>query len=67
MFEKGLCKGCYKHASLLKKALCVDHNHTTGKIRGLLCAQCNVCIGMSHDSSEVLRRLAEYLDLPTRQ
>jgi recombination endonuclease VII len=40
----------------------VDHNHTTGLIRGLLCFKCNRLIGLSGDSPEILKRLADYLE-----
>lgn len=41
--------------------LVVDHCHTTNKVRGLLCSQCNVMLGMAKDSIENLRRAIEYL------
>ena len=43
MFEKqkGCCAICEKHQSQFKAKLCVDHNHETGKVRGLLCPSCN--------------------------
>lgn len=40
----------------------VDHNHTTKKIRGLLCNRCNQGIGYLQDSPTLLRLAAEYLD-----
>lgn len=43
------------------KDLAVDHNHTTGKIRGLLCAGCNVGIGYFKDSPELLQKAIGYL------
>jgi Recombination endonuclease VII len=39
----------------------LDHNHSTGKIRGLLCAKCNVGIGYFRESSSSLAAAAEYL------
>jgi len=47
MFEEqqGYCMICGKHQSELKRALSVDHNHHTGRIRGLLCGSCNTAIG----------------------
>jgi len=43
--QKGCCAICGIHQSVFKKALCVDHNHITGEIRGLLCNSCNWAIG----------------------
>lgn len=42
--------------------LAVDHCHTTGVIRGLLCSPCNQAIGLLRDSPEVLRKAAAYLE-----
>jgi hypothetical protein len=39
----------------------VDHNHKTGQIRGLLCAQCNAGIGNLKDSIELLENSIKYL------
>ena len=43
------------------KMLSVDHCHVTGKIRGLLCHQCNVGLGAFKDSIENLECASEYL------
>lgn len=40
----------------------VDHDHTTGAVRGLLCSKCNMAIGMLKDSPSLLRKAADYLD-----
>lgn len=40
--------------------LCVDHCHDSGKVRGLLCNDCNLAIGYGK-TPEVLRAAAEYL------
>ena len=45
-FQKGCCYTCKKHQSLFKIRLAVDHCHTTGKVRGLLCYKCNVNLGI---------------------
>jgi hypothetical protein len=47
MFKKqeGKCSICKKHQNELKKILYVDHDHKTGKVRGLLCKNCNVALG----------------------
>lgn len=39
--QNGKCKICGTHQSELTRAFSVDHNHATGKIRGLLCQPCN--------------------------
>lgn len=39
----------------------VDHCHDTGKVRGLLCNDCNLCIGKLGDSAELLQRAVDYL------
>lgn len=56
------CLGCGIHQSELKTRLAVDHDHKTGKIRGLLCANnCNVALGLLKDSPQILDNLASYL------
>lgn len=45
------------------KHLYVDHNHGTGKVRGLLCNPCNTTIGASQEDIERLIRCAEYLKI----
>ena len=44
------------------KALAVDHNHTTGTIRGLLCSDCNTGLGKLRDSQTILNAAIAYLD-----
>lgn len=41
--------------------LSVDHCHTTGKVRGLLCADCNRALGMFQDNTEILKNAIIYL------
>ena len=40
---------------------CVDHDHKTGKVRGVLCSKCNTAIGKLGDTLEGVERAAEYL------
>jgi hypothetical protein len=40
----------------------VDHDHVTGKIRGLICNNCNLSVGNAEDSPDRLRAMAEYLE-----
>lgn len=39
----------------------VDHDHLTGKVRGLLCWGCNALLGLARDCRETLVKAAEYL------
>lgn len=43
-------------------AVCFDHNHETGLLRGLICGPCNTALGLFRDSPAVLRNAAAYLE-----
>ena len=43
------------------KVFAVDHDHTTGKVRSLLCNECNRGIGLLKDSPDLLMKAATYL------
>jgi hypothetical protein len=53
--QKGRCAICGR------KELCIDHNHNTGKVRGLLCGRCNAALGLLDDSLEFVLKLGLYL------
>ena len=59
--QKGRCAICGAHQSELKEALRVDHNHDTGKVRGLLCHHCNTGAGNFRDDPILLRKAAKYM------
>jgi hypothetical protein len=63
MFEvqKGLCAIC--KFDLLKGiyGVAVDHDHVTGKVRGLLCHPCNRGLGQFQDSENLLEQAIHYL------
>lgn len=59
--QGGLCWLCGRKPGV--KGLGVDHNHTTGKVRALLCARCNMGLGALRDDPALCRRAADYLTL----
>ena len=61
--QEGKCIICEKHQRDMKTSICVDHCHTTGHIRGLLCRECNTGLGLFKDNSLLLQRAAIYLDV----
>lgn len=54
--QDGKCAIC-----LRVKKLCVDHNHATGVVRGLLCISCNVMLGRLNEELAVFERAIQYL------
>ena len=45
-----------------KRSKNLDHHHETGKVRGIICHNCNTGIGMLQDDSEILRRAADWCE-----
>jgi hypothetical protein len=62
--QRNRCAICIKPFSRARLA-CVDHDHETGLVRGLLCTACNYAVGERHDDVEWFRNAAKYLDMPT--
>lgn len=68
--QEGKCKICGLRAprvisgTVETKALFVDHDHRTGKVRGLLCSNCNAGLGFFKDSRGVLFSALRYLNEP---
>lgn len=62
LVQKFSCGLCGKHQTDEKKRLAVDHDHATGKVRMLLCANCNKGIGNLQEDPALLRRAADYLE-----
>lgn len=60
--QDGRCAICEKPQSYFKRRLNLDHNHKTGKLRGLLCYRCNKFIVGRHTYDTALR-LLKYLSV----
>jgi len=58
--QNGRCAICGKKPTT-KRGLHVDHCHTTGKVRGLLCHGCNVGLGSLGEDPDILSRAIDYL------
>ena len=55
------CAICSKHRNEFKISFAIDHCHLTGKIRGLLCKNCNLLLGHAKDNPEILHKSIKYL------
>jgi len=62
-YKCGICgKSLKLKATKIKhKQLCIDHNHKTKKVRGILCGRCNLAIGNFADSIKLLQKAVKYL------
>lgn len=68
--QRGSCKICLsknpwgfvEKPRRATEFFCVDHDHRTGKVRGLLCQPCNKGLGSFLDNPEYLRKAIEYLE-----
>lgn len=61
--QGGVCKICggKNNSTGTEKRLVVDHDHLSGKVRGLLCDRCNQGIGLLQESETVLVSAIDYL------
>ena len=63
--QNGVCAICNLPETVIdkgtKRRLAVDHCHSTGKVRGLLCTKCNRAIGLLNDNPEILDKASAYL------
>ena len=55
--QEGCCATCGDNPD----TLCVDHDHVTGKVRGLLCNKCNRALGFFQDDLDILKQAVKYL------
>jgi hypothetical protein len=60
--QNGVCKICGQpETSKVVTRLSVDHCHSTGKVRGLLCKSCNSALGQAKDNIDLLHKMIDYL------
>ena len=62
--ENDNCQVCGRDITSKK---CIDHCHTTEKIRGVLCNNCNTALGLVGDNVQILSKLIRYLEQSKQQ
>jgi hypothetical protein len=63
--QNGVCAICGEEETSIRlgktKLLAVDHDHETGEVRGLLCARCNMAIGLLNEDIDILKSAIKYI------
>jgi hypothetical protein len=59
--QLGTCAICDKTLGALGRSLNIDHDHKTGLVRGLLCHNCNMTLGLVADDINILYKMINYL------
>ncbi len=57
----GICQACERPGEGNYKRLVIDHDHKTGKVRGLICQKCNTVLGLVNDNINTLENLAQFI------
>ena len=63
--QNGLCAICKNKGDGRWKKLCVDHDHKTGRVRQLLCRNCNMVLGQVGDNIKTLESMIKYMSKNT--
>jgi hypothetical protein len=58
ILSTGKCEAC----GSTDRKLCIDHDHRTNNVRGLLCHNCNTALGLVGDNLSTLQNLIHYLN-----
>ena len=58
LYDINTCNICNK--SMSKK--CIDHDHVTGIVRGMICHNCNLVLGYANDNIDILEKCIKYLN-----
>ncbi len=59
--QGNVCKACGT-TTPGNRGWCTDHNHSNGKVRGILCTNCNLSLAFAKDNINILRGLITYLE-----
>lgn len=59
--QNGVCAICKRNVPHKGDSMCVDHDHSTGAVRGILCSNCNRAIGLLEDNVAFLQSAINYL------
>ncbi len=59
--QNGRCAGCFTDDPGVK-GWCIDHCHRSGKVRALMCNRCNTVLGLTGESPNTLRNLADFIE-----
>jgi hypothetical protein len=60
--QEGKCAICSLEILAKNRSTHIDHNHTTGKVRGLLCHHCNTALGLFKENTKTLEAAMQYLN-----
>ena len=60
--QNNSCAICSRHLDSTGRETHLDHNHTTNKIRGILCTRCNLLLGCALDNITILSNAIKYLE-----
>ena len=63
--DLGYCVICLRDWSTSVRP-CIDHDHHTGEVRGVICLYCNHRLVGRHRDADLIRRIADYLDAPRK-
>ena len=60
------CAICKRRRKTKDKSFALDHDHSTGSLRGILCHSCNRALGLADDNTRLLRAAIKYLERHSR-
>lgn len=61
--EQNGCAICHAPIGIMAGDAAIDHCHSTGMVRGILCHRCNTALGLFRDDSSLMASAAEYIEL----